>query len=193
VTSRTLEPPGPASGAESIDFTIRPMRLEDVPRVHAIDTLSFRLPWPDRSYRFELVENPSSELWVAEVQQAERFEVVGMIVLWVIVDEAHIGSLAVHPDYRRQGIAQALLVRSLQAAAWRGATQATLEVRRSNLAAQALYRRFGFEVVGIRPRYYRDNQEDALLMTAVNYDPAALQQLLEQPPGPGRGPGIPGQ
>jgi ribosomal-protein-alanine N-acetyltransferase len=103
----------------------------------------------------------------------------------VIVDEAHIGSLAVHPDYRRLGIARALLVRSLAAAAGRGATQATLEVRRSNLAAQALYRRFGFEVVGMRPRYYRDNQEDALLMTAVQYDPARLQELLDEPPDGG--------
>jgi ribosomal-protein-alanine N-acetyltransferase len=150
------------------------MRQEDVPVVHAIDAMSFQLPWPERSYRFELVENPNSELWVAEVQRAEGAVVVGMIVLWVIIDEAHIGSLAVHPDYRRQGIAQALLVRSLQEAARRGATQATLEVRRSNLAAQALYHRFGFQVVGIRPRYYRDNHEDALLMTVANYDPAAL-------------------
>jgi len=168
------------------------MRLEDVPRVYAIDALSFELPWPERSYRFELVENPTSELWVAEVHQAEQIEVVGMIVLWVIVDEAHIGSIAVHPDYRRQGIAQALLVRALGAASRRGATQATLEVRRSNLAAQALYRRFGFEVVGIRPRYYRNNQEDALLMTAMKYDPAQLQRLLEEPPRPGGGPADPG-
>jgi len=192
VTSRTHEPPALGTGAEPIDFSIRPMRLEDVPRVYAIDALSFELPWPERSYRFELVENPTSELWVAEVQQAERIEVVGMIVLWVIVDEAHIGSIAVHPDYRRQGIAQALLVRALGAASRRGATQATLEVRRSNLAAQALYRRFGFEVVGIRPRYYRNNQEDALLMTAMKYDPAQLQRLLEKPPRPGGGPANPG-
>jgi [ribosomal protein S18]-alanine N-acetyltransferase len=154
------------------------MRLEDVPRVHEIDRLSFPLPWPERSYRFEITENEASSPWVVEtVWDGERPEVVAMMVNWIIIDEAHIATIAVHPDYRRRGIAQRLLAWGLQAAWERGARTAFLEVRRGNLAAQAMYTAFGFENVGLRLRYYQDNQEDAILMTLPQIDPQRIQGL----------------
>ena len=143
------------------------MRLDDIDQAILIDRLSFSLPWPASAFRHELVNNPSSQLWVAELDLADGNPcVVGAVVVWMILDEAHIATLAVHPDYRRQGISQQLLVTVLRQAIERGAAQATLEVRANNLAAQALYKKFKFEIVGRRPRYYQDNYEDALIMTA---------------------------
>ena len=161
-----------------VEVRLRKMSIEDVARVHEIDTLSFSLPWPERSYRFEVVENLNSSCWVAEVLPADGpAEVVGMIVNWIILDEVHIATLAVHPDYRRFGIARKLLVHGLLEGAQRGGRLAYLEVRAGNLAAQALYQRFGFVVAGVRPRYYKDNSEDALLMTLDPLDPARVQAM----------------
>lgn len=148
------------------EITIRPMRVEDLATVYQIDCLSFSLPWPANAFRYELMENQNSRLWVAELTAADEVGVVvGAIVVWLVVDEAHIATLAVHPDYRRRGIATRLLKTALQESARLGMRSATLEVRAGNLAAQALYQRFGFEVVGRRRAYYQDNQEDALIMT----------------------------
>jgi [ribosomal protein S18]-alanine N-acetyltransferase len=156
------------------------MRLEDVARVHEIDRLSFPLPWPERSYRFEIEENEASSAWVVEtVLDSGRVEVVAMMVNWIIIDEAHIATIAVHPDYRRRKIARRLLAWGLQAAWERGARTAFLEVRRGNLAAQAMYAAFGFENVGVRPRYYQDNHEDAILMTLPQIDPSLVLALGE--------------
>ena len=88
-----------------------------------------------------------------------------MLVLWMIVDEAHIATLATHPEARRQGVAKQLLVKALETAYAEGARTALLEVRAGNEAAQSMYRKFGFEEVGRRERYYKDNHEDAVLMT----------------------------
>lgn len=152
--------------ASSGQIRLRAMGLHDIERVHAIDMLSFSLPWSERSYRFELTENKNALVYVAEVDTPGGEPlVIGMIVIWVVLDEAHVATLAVHPEYRKLGAARRLLAHGLRAAAERGAVLAYLEVRRSNRAAQALYESFGFEVVGERPRYYKDNQEDALLMT----------------------------
>ena len=93
-------------------------------------------------------------------------------------DEVHIGTIAVLPEFRRQGIALSLITKVLIEANSFGAVQGMLEVRRGNIAAQELYRRLGFVVVGVRPRYYRDNQEDALLMTLPRIDPVELQSFL---------------
>ena len=147
------------------DIVVRPMRLEDLRQVQEIDRASFSLPWPPSSYRYELVKNQYSLLYVAEAHfPSEAPRVVGMIVVWLIVDEAHIATLAVHPGYRRQGISQRMLTIALRESIRKGAHLATLEVRSQNKIAQALYQRFRFKVVGRRPRYYQDNNEDALLM-----------------------------
>jgi len=145
------------------------MQLEDVPRVHEIDTLSFTLPWPEKSYVFELVENPTTLALVAESITADSKPlVIGMDVVWIVVDEAHIATIAIHPDFRGFGFGKKLLAESLRQAIQRGAVLATLEVRENNLLAQQLYTNFGFKIVGRRLHYYKDNNEDAVLMTVDN-------------------------
>ncbi len=158
-----------------LPVNIRPMMLDDLDQVLALDALSFSLPWPERSFRYELTQNPNTVAWVAEVpsQEEGRQRIAGMTVVWIVVDEAHIGTIAVHPDYRRRGIGKKLLAYSLLGSLVRGASSAYLEVRRSNLAAQALYQRFGFQVIGERRRYYHDNGEDALLL--------GLKPIKEEP------------
>jgi len=150
---------------------IRKMTLEDVPSVVELDQKSFSLPWPERSFRFELTENPASRCWVAELNG----KLVGMIVVWLVVDEAHVATIATHPDFRRQGIGQKLLSHALQKLLEQGAQSSFLEVRESNIAAQAMYRKFGYEETGRRRRYYKDNDEDAILM---NLDSLTPQRLL---------------
>jgi ribosomal-protein-alanine N-acetyltransferase len=142
-------------------LVIRKMTLDDVPAVVDLDQRSFSLPWPERSFRFELTDNPASRGWVAELDD----KVVGMIVVWLMVDEAHVATLATHPDFRRQGIAKRLLLHALRDLMAEGARSSFLEVRESNLAAQEMYRKFGYRETGRRRRYYRDNDEDAILMT----------------------------
>jgi ribosomal-protein-alanine N-acetyltransferase len=146
---------------------IRPMRLDDIAQVVNIDHLSFSMPWPERSYHFELLENPASRSWIAEVESPEAGQiVVGMIVAWLLVDEAHIATLAVHPEYRGLGIGRALLQTALHECSQMGALLATLEVRETNGIAQQLYRDFGFAETGRRKRYYKDTNEDAVIMSA---------------------------
>jgi [ribosomal protein S18]-alanine N-acetyltransferase len=163
-----------------LKISLRPMEIEDLHRVHEIDTLSFSMPWSERSFRFELTENRNSIVWVAQAdQEGQPPVVVGAIVVWVILDEAHVATIAIHPDFRGLGVGRRILARVLLIAYQRGARMVYLEVRQRNLAAQNLYRRFGFVVVGTRPRYYKDNNEDALLMTLERIDPDELQRLMQ--------------
>jgi ribosomal-protein-alanine N-acetyltransferase len=157
------------------------MALADLPRVVEIDRASFTLPWPEHSYRFELRENPASHCWVAETGGV----IVGLMVIWLIEDEAHIATIAIHPDFRGRGIGRDLLVAGLRDAVGHGAVAATLEVRERNEAAIHLYRRFGFEVVGRRKRYYHDTNEDALIMTLERADQrlAGSPEYLNPSPG----------
>jgi len=145
---------------------IRAMRADDIDQVKTIDQQSFSLPWPEHAYQYELTENPNALLWVAEaILTSGKKLIVGMILVWMILDEAHIATLAVLSDYRRHGIAKQLLTVALYVSKSKGGTQALLEVRASNQPALSLYRNFGFEMVGRRPHYYKDNNEDAILMT----------------------------
>ena len=159
------------------EIAIRRMRLEDVPAVHEIDTLSFSLPWPERSFRFEVSENAVSRGWVAEAAVNGESRIIGMLVLWLLVDEAHIATVAVHPDFRRCGIGSQIILEALKVARAEGARRAFLEVRERNLAAQEMYRKFGFEITGRRPRYYRDTGEDAILMTLEGLPALAQVQV----------------
>jgi len=168
-----------AAGAElRLSLRIRPMRLDDLPQVSVIDRLSFNLPWPESSFRYELLDNPRSLLRVAEIDlPGGGCQVVGAFVVWLILDEAHIATLAVHPDHRRSGVARSLMVDLLKEIIPQGTRLATLEVRESNVPAQSLYHRFRFSVVGRRLRYYHDNYEDALIMSLDNLDGAYLDWL----------------
>jgi ribosomal-protein-alanine N-acetyltransferase len=149
---------------------IRKMTLDDLPAVLELDKLSFTLPWPERSFRFEVTANEASRCWVAEVDQ----RVVGMVVAWLFVDEAHIATIATHPDFRRQGIGRKLLSHTLLSAMKEGARSSFLEVRESNEAAQDMYRKFGYVEAGRRKRYYKDNDEDAILMNLESLDQSRL-------------------
>lgn len=144
------------------NIIIRKMTLDDVGVVAEIDRLSFSLPWPERSFGYEVTGNPMARCWVAETEDKR---IAAMLVLWLILDEAHVATIATHPDFRRQGIGAEILTVALKDAAEAGATHALLEVRATNEAAQTMYRKFGFEIVGRRPKYYKDNGEDAILMT----------------------------
>ena len=158
-------PPGSSSPQVDFSYRVRPMRPEDVPAVEEIDRLSFRIPWPRGAFAQEL-ENGTSVLWVAEAQQDDHPpEVVGMLVLWPVLDEAHIATVAVHPAHRGRGVGKRLVAAAVDYARAHGFHTVTLEVRVSNLRAQRLYRRFGLRVVGRRYGYYNDNHEDALIMT----------------------------
>ena len=161
-------------------ITIRPMQPQDMQQVVAVDQASFSLPWPATAYHYELYDHPLSFLLVAEAQAPDSSSapsIVGVVVVWLILGEAHIATIAVHPDYRGQGIARKLIAAALKDAIQKESYEATLEVRAQNFIAQKLYLRFGFQIVGRRPRYYRDNNEDALIMTVYKLGPAYLEWL----------------
>jgi ribosomal-protein-alanine N-acetyltransferase len=144
---------------------IRRMRPEDLVQVHEIDRLSFTMPWPKRSFNFELNRKDVSWCWVAELDDPEVENlIVGMAVVWLIVDEAHIATFAVHPDYRAIGVGKRLFAKILSHAKQSGIQTAILDVRETNKIAQKLYSQFGFQVTGRRKRYYMDTREDALIM-----------------------------
>ncbi len=144
-------------------FLIRPATLADVRSIWTIERLSFPAPWSRWNFLIEL-KNPSSTMLVAGPLPPRAWETFGYLIYWLVAGEMHILNLAVHPRHRRQGVAQALLAQALTQGRAAGATMAWLEVRPSNSPALALYDSFGFKEVGSRPKYYADNQEDALIL-----------------------------
>jgi ribosomal-protein-alanine N-acetyltransferase len=152
------------------------MTLDDLPAVHAIERASFSVPWPDDAYRNEIRTNRLASYVVARLGG----DVVGFAGIWVIVDEAHVTTFAVDPRFRRRGVGERLLLALLDLSVQRLAREATLEVRLSNLPARRLYEKYGFRPVGIRPRYYSDNGEDALIMTTEALSSAGMRDRLER-------------
>ena len=152
-------------------LTIRPMGIDDLEAVQRIERASFTTPWPPQAYRQELETNRLAHYLVGQLGD----EVVAYGGIWLMVDEAHITTFAVHPRYRRRRIGERLLLAMIDLSADRHAREATLEVRLSNLAARRLYEKYGFRPVGIRPRYYSDDQEDALIMTTEALSDAGQQ------------------
>jgi len=140
------------------------MLPEDLEAVAGLDRRSFTSPWSLATYRAELLENDFSHLWVAEDSLEQK--IVGALVAWLVLDEAQVGTIAVAPEYRRQGIARALLTEAFREMKHAGGDEIFLEVRQNNVPAQNLYQSFGFEVVTVRKKYYSDNDEDALIMRA---------------------------
>jgi [ribosomal protein S18]-alanine N-acetyltransferase len=162
-----------------LDSRVRRMVEEDVPVVHALDVASFTLPWPLSAYQFEVSRNPDSIPLVIEVKDdQENWRIAGVMVIWLILDEAHIGTIAIDAEYRRKGLARRLLGEGLLISRTKGAVAAYLEVRRGNIGAQELYRQFGFTIEGVRPRYYQDNHEDALLLTLKPLIVDRIQSLI---------------
>ena len=146
-------------------FTIRRMKAEDLHRVWEIDVQSFSLPWTESSFRYDFFLNKNSRMWVVEsIDDAGNPQVIGSMVAWLILDEVHLGTIAVVPDFRRCGIGETLIRTLLHEMVREGAVRVELEVRKSNTAALSLYQKFGFDIEGERKKYYSDNHEDAILM-----------------------------
>ena len=159
-----------------VRVSIEPMRLEDVPDVHRIESASFPTPWPDYAFKQEIQTNRLAHYLVVKAGD----ETVGYGGMWLMVDEAHVTTFAVLPEWRRRGIGGRLMPELMHVALKLNAHIVTLEVRLSNHAARALYGKFGFRPVGIRPRYYSDNNEDALIMTTAPIASDEMRQRIAE-------------
>ena len=159
----------------TVPVRVEAMAMADIAAVLDIEQRSFSTPWPPEAFRQELTGNRLARYLVARAADA----VVGFAGLWLMVDEAHITTFAVHPDWRRQGIGRRLLDALVVQAADLGAARLTLEVRVSNTAAQALYQGHGFTVAGRRTGYYTDDGEDAFVMTTPPLSSPAMREAVE--------------
>jgi ribosomal-protein-alanine N-acetyltransferase len=155
--------------------SIEPMRRADLDAVLRIDRRCFPSPWLPGAYLTEL-SNRSACYLVARIGQ----EVVGYAGEWVIMDEAHITTLAVDPAQQGRKIGERLLLALLEEGILQGATRATLEVREGNRAAQNLYRKYGFHEAAIRRNYYTDNGENAVVMWAEEIHTPHYQARLRE-------------
>jgi ribosomal-protein-alanine N-acetyltransferase len=151
------------------------MRRADVPVVSEIERRCYPTPWHENAYYTELA-NRSACYLVARLDG----QVVGYTGMWVIMDEAHITTLAVAPEHRGRKIGERLLIALLEEAILAGAARATLEVRESNVIAQKLYRKYGFREAAIRKNYYSDNQENAVIMWADDISSEAYRTSLRE-------------
>jgi len=172
---------------DGLPYALMPMQLADVRTVSAIEQVVFSLPWSTSAFTYDLNNNPNAEYlvlrylpWTVPEREGKPLGrsvrrllrpprqdpgLIGYGGLWVVLDEGHICTLAVRPDWRGRGLGEALLAGLIERGRERGAALMTLEVRVSNVVAQNLYLKYGFRVVGRRTGYYSDNREDALIMT----------------------------
>jgi ribosomal-protein-alanine N-acetyltransferase len=142
---------------------IEPMTDADLPEVDAIEQCSFPNPWPAQVFRDELARTWAR---VDVIRAAAGRQIAGFCNYWIVRDEIHLLAIATHPEMRRRGIGDRLMQHLVREARRHGCRYITLEVRKSNEPAISLYRRHGFLAVGLRPRYYQEDGEDALVMTA---------------------------
>jgi ribosomal-protein-alanine N-acetyltransferase len=149
-----------------VKVSFEPMEISHINDIVNIERLSFTDPWSRSSFINEL-ENSTARYLAAII----GVKVVGYGGYWLILDEAHITNIAVHPQYRSQGIGSSLLSAMIGLAEREGAGSMTLEVRVSNRIAQAVYQKHGFTAVGVRKKYYQDNGEDALIMWKTDMNP----------------------
>lgn len=139
---------------------IRNMVVDDIDDVVEIEHQSFSLPWSREAFEAEVCDN---DLAVYLIMTSGK-QVIGYGGMWIILDEAHVTNIAILPSYRGKGLGKILLNAMIKAAKGQGAQSMTLEVRAGNIVAQKLYAGFGFKNCGVRPGYYTDNREDALIM-----------------------------
>lgn len=135
------------------------MRFEDIPVVMEVEKQCFTITWSENAYRTELA-NQCADYQVAWLGG----RLVGYVGMWLIMDEVHITTIGVATEFRSHKVGERLLVAMLDAAREKGAQRVTLEVRKSNETAKALYRKYGFREAAIRKGYYSDNNEDAIIM-----------------------------
>jgi ribosomal-protein-alanine N-acetyltransferase len=154
------------------------MVLSDLDEVMEIEPVAFGSHhWSRQSFLNEL-NNPGGHYYVACAEDDGRL--CGYSGFWLIGEEAHITTLAVHPDYRRQYVGERLLLNDIHAARRVGARWMTLEVRVSNEAAQNLYYKYGFKSLGLRRNYYQDNNEDAMVLWTENIESQDFVDLVRQ-------------
>ncbi len=185
-------------------YALRPMGPHDLDQVAAMEREAFPTLWPPTSYRREL-KNKIAEYLVC-AREGEFVTVtppartgllrllgrrnkpaqplgvpllVGFVGVWYQAGDAHIVSIAVREEYRRRGLGELLLIGAVEMAVRRGQQVVTLEVRASNDAAQALYRKYGFTQTGLRRRYYADNHEDAVIMTTDPIGSDSYQAMFQ--------------
>lgn len=163
-------------------LVIEPMLPEDLNEVLRLDHRCFHSPWTRTAFAAELANRAAYYL-----KASIEHQIVGFGGEWILLGEAHITTLAVAPEWRRQKIGEQLLIALLEEAIRRKAFLATLEVRESNLIAQNLYRKYGFQPRTIRRNYYTDNGENAIVMWAEAIDTPAYLAMLQankgnQPP-----------
>jgi ribosomal-protein-alanine N-acetyltransferase len=165
------------------------MTLADLDQVMEIEQVAFPTPWSARAYRYEIAENKHStivalrpaggvkgpferlarHILARRLRLATPKPVLGYAGFWLLVDEAHIYTIAVHPHWQGRGLGELLLLSLMERGIVAGAERATLEVRTSNQIAQRLYSKYGFEIVSQRKGYYSDNNEDAYVMTTPSF------------------------
>ncbi len=189
-------------------YHVEPMTSRDLDAVMEIELVSFSAPWSARAYDYELHYNEMAHYYVVRTQVAAPVAVatphpswrqrlfgrartsdivqtasaplVGYGGFWMMVDEAHISTIATHLQWRRRGIGELLLLALIDGGAEAGAHVMTLEVRVSNVNAQALYRKYGFQIEGQRKNYYSDNGEDAWIMTTPIITTAEYQRKVQE-------------
>ena len=142
-------------------ITVRPPRPDDLVQVVALEKRCFVDPWDSGALEQELGADRLRLPLIAEIGG----KVVGYLMAWKIVDQLHILNIAADPDLRRRGVGTALLFAAARQALALGMEEITLEVRESNREARAFYHQYGFVPTGVRPGYYADNGEDAIIMT----------------------------
>lgn len=142
------------------DIDILSLKLEHIDSVLVIDTLCFPTPWSRESFQKEIENNKFARYIIAKKGDV----VIGYAGMWLILDEGHITNIAVHPEYRGIGAGKLLLEALIEICRIESINSITLEVRKSNIVAQSLYKKYGFVEEGIRKEYYGDNREDAIIM-----------------------------
>ncbi|MDX9871318.1 MAG: ribosomal protein S18-alanine N-acetyltransferase [Clostridia bacterium] len=145
------------------EYILRPMVLDDISQIIAIEKKSFPTPWSAYAFTCELCDNEFAYYFVLSLENNPS-AVIGYGGMWIITDEAHITNIAVTPDYRGKRLGERLMEGLMALAKAKQVVRMTLEVRLSNEPAQRLYKRIGFASAGIRPGYYIDTNEDALIM-----------------------------
>jgi len=165
-------------------FFCRYIQLDDTSEVLAVDALSFPTPMKETMLHYELVENKLAhyQVLVQTISAAPmgNERIVGFAGYWLMGDEVHVSTIAVHPEQRGKHLGEFLLLNMLFLAYAHPACLITLEVRQSNIVAQALYAKYDFAVVGERVRYYKDTGENAALMTAEPLNGRYHQFLIAQ-------------
>ena len=164
---------------DDLPFTFAPLQVSDIEQMMRIEREAFPTPWSPSIYRYEVTRNQHSH-YLTLRSQGEDSSIIGYGGFWLVIDEAHICTLAVDAAWRGYGLGTWLMLALLEDSLNGGATMATLEVRASNEAAQNLYQKLGFSVSGRRSRYYSNNNEDALLMTLEGLPSPSVQAALTE-------------